>query len=202
MIVSRRELMLGCGAALASASLPNTALSGPIAGTTEIGRAEWLDTITKAPVNTLYLFRFADEIYVVTKPIGWTPNPDTPKGIAPVTVPAGFVTDFASIPQVFWSILPRDGRYAYPAIVHDYNYWVQDRPREQVDEILRTGMDEFGIGTVQINAIYWSVRAAGGQAWDDNAALRMKGEKRILKDLPEDPLATWETWKKKPDVFF
>jgi len=29
--------------------------------------------------------------------------------------PAGFVTDFASISRLFWTLLPRDGEYTYPA---------------------------------------------------------------------------------------
>jgi hypothetical protein len=42
-----------------------------------------------------------------------------------VTVPAGFVTDFASIPRPFWSILPTWGKYGPPAVVHDFLYWDQ-----------------------------------------------------------------------------
>ncbi len=41
----------------------------------------------------------------------------------PLEVPAGFVTDFASIPRIFWSLLsPTDLRYSKPAVVHDYGY--------------------------------------------------------------------------------
>jgi hypothetical protein len=37
-----------------------------------------------------------------------------------VIVPKGFVTDFASIPRPFWSIVPTWGKYGPPAVVHDY----------------------------------------------------------------------------------
>ncbi len=38
-------------------------------------------------------------------------------------VPAGDITDFASIPKIFWSILsPTDPRYAYEAVFHDRGY--------------------------------------------------------------------------------
>jgi len=39
-----------------------------------------------------------------------------------VTVPAGFITDFASIPWVFWTILPSWGRYGKAAVIHDWLY--------------------------------------------------------------------------------
>jgi hypothetical protein len=35
-----------------------------------------------------------------------------------ITVPHGFVTDFASIPQPFWSLLSPHGLYSKAAIVH------------------------------------------------------------------------------------
>jgi hypothetical protein len=37
-----------------------------------------------------------------------------------ITVPPGYRTDFASIPRVFWRILPPDGPYAPAAVIHDW----------------------------------------------------------------------------------
>ena len=42
-----------------------------------------------------------------------------------ITVPAGFVTDFASTPRAIWAILPPTGRYQLAAVVHDFLYWDQ-----------------------------------------------------------------------------
>lgn len=39
-----------------------------------------------------------------------------------ISVPAGFVTDLATIPRIFWTLLPPDGKYAKAAIIHDYLY--------------------------------------------------------------------------------
>ncbi|ECG8634089.1 DUF1353 domain-containing protein, partial [Salmonella enterica subsp. salamae] len=39
-----------------------------------------------------------------------------------IEVPAGFVTDLATIPRIFWSLMPPDGKYAKAAIIHDYLY--------------------------------------------------------------------------------
>lgn len=37
-----------------------------------------------------------------------------------VTVPAGFVTDGATVPRMFWSIFPPWGIYGQAAVLHDY----------------------------------------------------------------------------------
>lgn len=37
-----------------------------------------------------------------------------------VSVPVGFITDFATVPRIFWGILPPFGRYGKAAVVHDY----------------------------------------------------------------------------------
>ena len=36
------------------------------------------------------------------------------------TVPAGFTTDFASVPQLFLWLVPRSGKYTKAAVLHDY----------------------------------------------------------------------------------
>jgi hypothetical protein len=37
-----------------------------------------------------------------------------------ITVPEGFETDLASVPRLFWSIIPPFGKYNRAAIIHDY----------------------------------------------------------------------------------
>jgi hypothetical protein len=39
-----------------------------------------------------------------------------------ITVPEGMITDFASIPRMFWSIVPPFGRHSLAALVHDSLY--------------------------------------------------------------------------------
>jgi hypothetical protein len=205
--ISRRRAILSvssgivCG--LGTVGLSKEGSAGPLTGIGEISQKEWFDTVFdgKAPVGGLHLYRFSDEIYAITKPIAWVPGAKIAKDFKRVDVPAGFITDLASVPRIFWSLLPRDGSYTYPAIIHDYMYWVQDRTRETADEIFRIGMEEFHIGSVTVNAIYWGVRAGGGLAWDANASLKGKGEQRILKRFPDEPLVSWSDWKKDPTVF-
>lgn len=100
-----------------------------------------------------------------------------------VTVPVGFVTDFASIPQVFHSLLRQNGLYLLPAVVHDYLYWKQNCTRDQADRILHLGMIENKVPDVQRLAIYAAVRAAGAFAWKANAADRAA---RLVRVIPPD----------------
>lgn len=159
---------------------------------------EWIESV-KAVSGSLHVLRFKDPYWCLTKPIAWVPNPG--QNADRVDVPVGFVTDLASIPRAFWTFLPRDGVYTFPALVHDFLYWKQDRPRDVADQIFKWGMEDFSIGAVTINAIYGSVRAGGGSAWNDNKSARDKGDKRVLATLPDNPLITFDEWKKKRGVF-
>ncbi|EAA2596645.1 hypothetical protein DNM18_25345, partial [Salmonella enterica subsp. enterica] len=40
-----------------------------------------------------------------------------------IEVPKGFITDHATIPRIFWILLPPDGRYAKAAIIHEIASW-------------------------------------------------------------------------------
>jgi hypothetical protein len=159
---------------------------------------EWMTA--KVPVGTLHVSRFREPIYFLIKPITWRPNPGQEK-YAAVTVPVGFVTEFASIPRPFWSLLRPDGDYTYPAIVHDYLYWTQTRSKEVADSIFRFGMQDFGVNPATVAAIYEAVHLGGGSAWSSNAQLKRRGEQRILKRSPDNPRTSWQEWKKRPDVF-
>lgn len=36
-----------------------------------------------------------------------------------IKVPTGFITDFASVPRIFWSVFPPFGKYTKCAVLHD-----------------------------------------------------------------------------------
>jgi hypothetical protein len=183
--------------------LHRESIGGILSGTQETTQKQWLDELFsgKPPVGGLHLYRFPDEVYGLTKPIGWIPPKESAEELPKVDVPVGFITDFASIPRIFWSILPRDGIYTYPAIIHDYLYWEQPFLRPTADEIFRIGMEEFDVSDTSVKAIYWSVVAGGGFAWDTNAKLKEKGEKRVVSKFPNDPLVKWADWKNDPSNF-
>ena len=163
----------------------------------------WMDQWMRrrGPDGPLHVGRFKDPMYYLLKPIGWKPDGDQIGKYTSVSVPEGFVTDFASIPRIFWSLLRPDGDYTYPAIVHDWMYWRQDTSREIADNVLRLGMQNFSVDIATIAAIYNAVRLGGGSSWDANAAERKNGGHRILIKTPDDPRITWADWKDRPDVF-
>jgi len=106
-------------------------------------------------------------------------------GVSPhqVTVPVGFVTDFASIPPALQSLIRQNGPYILPAVVHDYLYWHQGCTRTQADQIFLLAMIENRVGPIHRSAIHAAVVAAGGFAWDDNARDRKAG---MVRTLPPD----------------
>ena len=51
-----------------------------------------------------------------------------------IHVPAGFITDMASVPRIFWNIYPPFGLYGKAAILHDYLYSVCGRTPSEKDK--------------------------------------------------------------------
>lgn len=89
-----------------------------------------------------------------------------------IEVPAGFVTDFASIPRVLWNVLPPTGQYGKAALIHDYCYrtaWYATRA--QSDLVLNEAMKELGVGWWTRQVIYRGVRLGGARAWKGYAAI-------------------------------
>jgi hypothetical protein len=87
----------------------------------------------------------------------------SPSGV--ITVPAGFITDLASIPRLFWNILPPFGKYTAAAVVHDWIYRNHAYPRATCDAILLEAMQLCGVRWFPRQLIYRNVRAFGWSAW-------------------------------------
>ncbi|EJI5073162.1 DUF1353 domain-containing protein [Salmonella enterica] len=78
-----------------------------------------------------------------------------------IEVPAGFVTDLATIPRVFWSLMQPDGKYAKAAIIHDYLYDNALRTKREADRIFLDGMTVLGVPKWKRTVMYWAVRLFG-----------------------------------------
>lgn len=95
----------------------------------------------------------------------------SPNGLVYVKVPTGFETDLASVPRVFWSLLPPMGDYGPAAIIHDflYRFHRESRNREvtraQADAVLLAAMEELGVGRLTRWTIYCAVRVGAWWAW-------------------------------------
>ena len=68
-----------------------------------------------------------------------------------IAVPAGFVTDGASVPQIFWNIFSPFGEYFPAALIHDFLYSKSSNPqhgeltRKQADKIFLGAMRDIGV---------------------------------------------------------
>ena len=84
-----------------------------------------------------------------------------------VTVNAGFVTDFASIPRVFWSIIgsPLSGEYATAALIHDALYASEAFSRKECDRLFLVQMEADNVAKWKRTVMYYAVRVGGHFVW-------------------------------------
>ena len=88
-----------------------------------------------------------------------------------INVPAGFVTDFASVPRIMWSVIPPWGCYGKGSILHDYLYRVgaivgnRRYTRKESDLIFLEAMEVLEVSKLKRKVIYIAVRMFGGSAY-------------------------------------
>lgn len=78
-----------------------------------------------------------------------------------IVVPEGFITDLASIPRVFWNILPPNGQYAKAAVLHDYLYQNAIKNKAYADGIFLEAMEVLGVAKWKRVLMYRAVRLFG-----------------------------------------
>ena len=87
-------------------------------------------------------------------------------------VPAGFVTDFASVPRLFWPILPPYGKYGKAAVLHDYLYRTGAVERKEADLIFKEAMEVLGVKRWKSSILFWAVRLFGEAKFNHNTKER------------------------------
>ena len=118
-----------------------------------------------------------------------------------IIVPAGFVTDFASVPRAplaYWLV---GGIANKPACVHDFLYRSCTPTREDADAVFKEAMGVIGISQWRIQAMYAAVRSFGGQHYcKSNNATSGIGNTKAL-GLPPPPRVDARLRKivKRPD---
>lgn len=76
-----------------------------------------------------------------------------------ITIPEGFITDFASIPRVLWNILPPVGEYGEAAVVHDYLYVVGGHvPEWQWMTFTKKDADQIFLQAMKLLTVPWYQR--------------------------------------------
>ncbi|TDB64393.1 DUF1353 domain-containing protein [Arundinibacter roseus] len=90
-----------------------------------------------------------------------------------LVIPYGYKTDFASVPQWLWSIVPPHGRMTNAAVVHDFmydnrvfeTYLGPELARAFADRIFLRNMLASGVKPAQARMFYWAVRMFGARWW-------------------------------------
>lgn len=143
---------------------------------------------------------FGDGTYwYLTKEMTWKPKVGNASHLpGTVEVNKGFVTDFASIPQLFWMVIPPHGTYGYPAVAHDWLYWTQEHSRANADELFMLGMTEMKVPWYLRFPMFWSVRLFGWWYWAQNKSEKTAGRGRVVVKFPTDTKVTWEEWRQEP----
>ena len=107
-------------------------------------------------VGDVVVRRLDDEHWEVVEPLAYLGERDR------FVVPAGFVTDFATVPRVVVWLVPRFGRYTAAAILHD---WLCTEgitggvvTARQADGIFRRVMRESGVPVVRRWLMWCGVR--------------------------------------------
>lgn len=75
-------------------------------------------------------------------------------------VPAGFVSDGATVPRILWPIFPPIGRYLKATLVHDY-YLQQGIDRKTCDQHFKQCLIALNVAPWRVNAMFYAVRGYG-----------------------------------------
>lgn len=82
-----------------------------------------------------------------------------------LTVPQGFVTDFASVPWPFSIGFNKEGRTAKAAVLHDWLYKEQPFSRVVCDAIFMEAMAVAQTPRWKRQLFFWCVRLCGKRRW-------------------------------------
>jgi hypothetical protein len=122
--------------------------------------------------------RFGRTCVTLVEPIEYHVGSDD--SLEVIIVPAGFETDFASIPWGLWNLFPPLGPWARPAIVHDFLYatsgtglfdgsrWITretDYSRSDADGVFREALAVVGVPGWRRTVMYRAVRLGGASGW-------------------------------------
>lgn len=91
------------------------------------------------------------------------------------TIPAGYKTDFASVPQFLWGIFPPHGLAAIPSLIHDYMYdnrifadeLGDENARRLADVFFLNNMTDCGVPRWQRLVYYYTVRIFAKSWWSN-----------------------------------
>ncbi len=132
-------------------------------------------------------------IAAVAQPFGFVCKLSKHERLAVIT-PAGYVTDFASIPKQVQFLISPFGKHAEAAVVHDWLYTLGTRGdaknRKIADKAFVRALRLLDVHWLKRQIMYWGVRigGAGGYGLPGDFAFRRIDDLSILDPLPpRDP---------------
>jgi hypothetical protein len=78
-----------------------------------------------------------------------------------IRIPAGTVTDLASVPRLLWAVFPPHGKWAKAAIVHDYLYANAIGTKQYADDVFFEAMEVLNVPLINRYIMYTAVRLFG-----------------------------------------
>ncbi len=109
--------------------------------------------ITNLPINEIG-YKNGRTIYQLTADLD----------IGGFIVPAGLITDLATIPRFMLWLIPQRGAYDKAAILHDYLLLKFDRPKKEVDQVFLKQMQIDDVAKWKRYLMYAAVRLFGGRS--------------------------------------
>lgn len=106
------------------------------------------------------------DLWMVTKAFNYHVGDEQSSTI--ITIPAGYLTDGASVPRVFWSLIPPWGNYGQAAVLHDWlcengyvmvNGIIDNIDRKQADDIFLEAMGVLKVPKYKSIIMYYAIRA-------------------------------------------
>ena len=80
-------------------------------------------------------------------------------------IPAGFVTDFASIPRPAQALYAIDDETRCPALLHDWLYCLQLTTRAEADALFLEALGRAGVRWSKRRLMHGAVRVGGWRYW-------------------------------------
>jgi len=84
-----------------------------------------------------------------------------PMECAGFEVPAGFISDGATVPRILWPLFPPVGKYLKATLVHDYLLTQNPHDRKTADLAFRQCLHSLGIARWRANIMFYAVRGFG-----------------------------------------
>ena len=104
-----------------------------------------------------------DRVWVLDQPLVYQSDL-----LGAITIPAGFETDFASVPRVPIAYMMFGDRAHREAVIHDFLYRSDSNPcvdKSMADDVFLEAMKCRGKGWFVRYAMYWGVRLGGASSY-------------------------------------